>query len=217
MNLIFIPFILIAYLLGSIPFGLLIAKAHGKDLRKIGSGNIGATNVSRALGKKWAYLCFALDVAKGLIPMIAVKPFVGVNPEIGMMLLWICVGTAAVIGHIFPIYLKFKGGKGMSTSLGIVLGLYPYYTISGLIAFAVWGICVLIWKYVSLGSIVASIAFPIVLIVSIIVRDSWQFANLWPLVIIAICLMALVIVRHVENIKRLIEGSENKIKSKKTS
>ena len=217
MNLFLILLIVIAYLLGSIPFGLLLAKAHGKDLRKIGSGNIGATNVSRALGKKWAYVCFALDLAKGLVPMIIAKPLIGPNPQIGMLLLWICVGTAAVLGHIFPIYLKFKGGKGMSTSLGIVLGLYPYYTISGLIAFVVWVICLKTWKYVSLASIIASIVFPLALIISIIVIDSWQFVNLWPLIVIACFLMGLVIIRHVENIKRLIEGSENKISSKKTS
>ena len=214
MNYLFIPLILFAYLLGSVPFGLIIAKAHGKDLRKIGSGNIGATNVSRALSRKWAYLCFALDVTKGLTPMIMAHPLAGQDPSVTHFWLWLCVGSAAVLGHVFPIYLKFKGGKGMATSLGIVLGLFPYYTVAGLIAFVVWGLCVYIWKYVSLGSIIASITFPIALIVLIIIRPGWHFANLWPLVIIAVCLMALVIIRHVENIKRLVEGSENKIMKK---
>lgn len=215
MNLLFIPLIVFAYLLGSVPFGLIIAKAHGKDLRKIGSGNIGATNVSRALGKKWAYACFGLDLSKGLVPMILANPLVGSEPSVTDFWLWLCVGSAAVLGHVFPIYLKFKGGKGMATSLGIVLGLFPYYTIAGLIAFAFWVICVRLWKYVSLASIIASIVFPVALLVSIIITDSWHFVNLWPLVIISVFLMALVIIRHVENIKRLIEGSENKIVKKK--
>jgi acyl phosphate:glycerol-3-phosphate acyltransferase len=214
MNLLFIPLIIFAYLLGAIPFGLLIAKAHGKDLRKIGSGNIGATNVSRALGKKWAYLCFALDVSKGLIPMLLAMPLAGDDPNVIHYWLWLFVGCSAVLGHVFPVYLKFKGGKGMATSLGIVLGLFPYYTISGLIAFAVWGFTFYVWRYVSLGSIIAAITFPLALIISIIIKHDWQFTNLWPLVIVSVFLMVLIVVRHAANIKRLIAGTENKISKK---
>ncbi|GAF92317.1 unnamed protein product, partial [marine sediment metagenome] len=109
--------VILAYLLGSIPFGVIIAKAHGKDLRTIGSGNIGATNVSRALGRRWAYFCFVLDVLKGLVPMLAVRSCVEMpHPTPGLLSLWLCVGCAAILGHIFPIYLKFKGGKGVATS-----------------------------------------------------------------------------------------------------
>ena len=212
--LFFIILMIAAYLLGSVPFGLLLAKAHGKDLRTIGSGNIGATNVSRALGKKWAYLCFALDLMKGLLPMLTAQFLVSDSPTAGEFWLWLCVGCSAVIGHIFPLYLKFKGGKGMSTSLGVMLGLFPYYTLSGAIAFIVWAICVYIWRYISLGSIIGAIALPTSLVISIIINKNWQFANLWPLVIVAIFLTLLVIVRHAENIKRLIEGSENKITQK---
>ncbi|MDT8304213.1 MAG: glycerol-3-phosphate acyltransferase, partial [Sedimentisphaerales bacterium] len=144
MYLIFIPAVIGAYLLGSIPFGLLIAKAHGKDLRSIGSGNIGATNVSRALGRKWAYVCFALDVLKGMVPMLAIM-FIAEPAGVVMLLLWLLVGCSAVLGHIFPIYLKFKGGKGVATSFGIALGLWPYYTIGALFALATWVAVVLIW------------------------------------------------------------------------
>ena len=108
MTHIFFPLAIIAaYLLGSIPFGLLIAKAHGKDLRSIGSGNIGATNVSRALGRKWAYFCFILDVLKGLIPMLTTM-FIAEPDSVIMLWLWLVVGCAAILGHIFPIYLKFS-------------------------------------------------------------------------------------------------------------
>jgi glycerol-3-phosphate acyltransferase PlsY len=210
----FIILIVASYLLGSVPFGVLIARAHGKDLRSIGSGNIGATNVSRALGKKWAYICFLLDCLKGLVPMLAAKPLV--TPlTITTLSLWLTVGCAAILGHIFPVYLKFKGGKGMSTCMGIILGLYPYYTLPGLIAFIVWVACVLLWRYVSLASIIAAVIFPASLITAIFSLQNWRFAELWPLIIVALALSALVIVRHVENIKRLLEGSEHKVLQRK--
>ncbi len=217
MYLIFMPAIIVAYLLGSIPFGLLIAKVHGKDLRSIGSGNIGATNVARALGRKWAYVCFALDVLKGLVPMLALLPFItSLSTQLQtektiLLFLWLAVGCAAILGHIFPVYLKFKGGKGVATSFGVALGLWPYYTICALIAIAVWAIVVSIWRYVSLASVTASVTFFLVLILSIAIRPGWEFAHLWPLVIAAMAIPLMVIIRHKENIKRLLAGTENKI------
>lgn len=219
MYLIFAPAILGAYLLGSIPFGVLIARIHGKDLRAIGSGNIGATNVARALGKKWAYICFALDVLKGMIPMLVTMPFAtpisAHSDEFILHLLWLAVGCAAIIGHIFPIYLKFKGGKGVSTSFGVALGLWPYYTICALIAIAVWIAVVLIWRYVSLASIAASVTFPLALILAIVIKPGWEFTALWPLVIAATAIPLMVIIRHRENIKRLLAGTESKIREAK--
>lgn len=206
--------IVIAYLLGSVPFGVIIVSAHGKDLRSIGSGNIGATNVARALGKRWAYICFLLDVCKGLLPMLAAKSFID-EITVASLSLWLTVGCAAVLGHIFPIYLKFKGGKGVATSLGIILGLYPYFTVAGAAAFLVWVICVLIWKYVSLASMAAAAIFPIALLIAILVNDRWRFLTLWPLILVSFLMTILVIVRHVENIKRLLEGTESKILQKK--
>ncbi len=217
MYAIFIFAIIAAYLLGSIPFGLLIARAHGKNLRAIGSGNIGATNVARALGRKWAYLCFLLDVLKGLIPMLAIMPFTkplsiqSYAERIVLLWLWLAVGCAAILGHILPIYLKFKGGKGVATSLGVALGLWPYYTICASFAIAIWAVVVLIWRYVSLASITASVAFPLLLILAIILRPSWDFASLWPLLIAATAIPLMVIIRHRENIKRLLAGTESKI------
>ena len=208
--------IIAAYLLGSIPFGLLIAKAHGKDLRSIGSGNIGATNVSRALGRKWAYFCFVLDVLKGLIPMLATM-LIAEPDSVLKLWLWLAVGCAAIVGHIFPIYLKFKGGKGVATSFGVALGLWPYYTICVLLAFGVWVVVVLIWRYVSLASIAASVTFILALIAAIILKPDWEFAGLWPILIAAVAIPAMVIVRHRENIKRLLAGTESKIRQKKDS
>jgi glycerol-3-phosphate acyltransferase PlsY len=203
-----------AYLVGAIPFGLLIARTQGVDLRKVGSGNIGATNVTRTLGKKWGYLCFAMDVLKGLIPMLLVPAFGLIDKEqatLGQLSLWLFVGCLAILGHVFPVYLGFKGGKGVATSLGVVLGLWPYYTFCGLITFAVWGIALWIWRYVSLASILAAIIFPISLAVFTFLLAEWELGRLWPLFIVAILMPLLVIARHVENIKRLMEGSEHKI------
>ena len=204
--------IVAAYLLGSVPFGVIIARAHGKNLRSIGSGNIGATNVSRALGRRWAYLCFLLDVLKGLVPMLVAGTLIEVSdPTPGLLSLWLAVGCAAILGHIFPIYLKFKGGKGVATSLGVALGLWPYYTICAALAFAIWAGVVLLWRYISLASIAASIAFPLTLILAIVLTPGWNFANLWPLLAAAIAIPVMVIVRHRENIKRLIAGTESKV------
>ena len=206
--------IVIAYLLGSIPFGLLIAKGRGVDLRSIGSGNIGATNVGRALGKKWAYVCFVLDCLKGLIPMLIAGVIAGQDPSPGELGLWLAVGAAAVVGHVFPVYLRFKGGKGAATSLGMVLGLFPYYTIPGVISFAIWAVFVLVWRYISLASIAAAVAFPLILIAAIGINSTWHFHSLWPLIVAALIMPALIVLRHVENIKRILEGSESKVLQK---
>lgn len=215
MTHVFFPLAIIAaYLLGSIPFGLLIAKAHGKDLRSIGSGNIGATNVSRALGRKWAYVCFVLDVLKGLIPMLATM-LIAEPDSVVLLWLWLAIGCAAILGHIFPIYVKFKGGKGVATSFGVALGLWPYYTICVLLAAVVWVVVVLIWRYVSLASIAASVTFPLVLIAAMIFMPDWAFANLWPVLIAAVAIPVMVIIRHRENVKRLLAGTESKISQKK--
>jgi glycerol-3-phosphate acyltransferase PlsY len=219
----YLPFILLtagAYLLGSIPFGLLIAKAHGKDIRSIGSGNIGATNVSRALGRKWAYVCFTLDALKGLIPMLVARPFVLQLPLSSYATgtwLWLSVGCAAILGHVFPIYLIFKGGKGVATSFGVALGLWPYFTLCALVVIVVWIAVVLIWRYVSLASIAAAIAFPLVLILAISIIPSWDFNYLWPLLAVATLIPLFVIFRHRENINRLIAGTENRILEKPKS
>lgn len=218
--MVFALLIVAAYLLGSIPFGLLIARAYGKDLRTIGSGNIGAANVARALGRRWAYLCFLLDVLKGLIPMLAAMfviktlPARTVNQAI-LLALWLAVGCAAILGHIFPIYLKFRGGKGVATSFGVALGLWPYYTICALVAVAIWVLVVLAWRYVSLASITASIAFPLVLFLAIVLSPDWDLVNLWLLLIVSAAIPLMVIIRHRENIKRLVAGTESKILQKR--
>ncbi|NLH41420.1 MAG: glycerol-3-phosphate 1-O-acyltransferase PlsY [Planctomycetes bacterium] len=207
-------FIVVAYLLGSVPFAFLIARAHGKDLRTIGSGNIGATNLARALGRKWGYICFALDVLKGFIPMAGLPAVAGRPDSPALLALWLAVGMAAILGHVLPIYLGFKGGKGVATSFGVALGLWPYFTIPGLIALAVWVAVVLIWRYVSLASICGAVVFPVALLIGIMAVPAWTASALWPLLIAAIAIPAMVVIRHRENIKRLLAGTESKIRDK---
>jgi len=206
--------IIAAYLLGSVPFGLLLAAAHGKDLRKIGSGNIGATNLSRALGKKWAYFCFILDASKGLLPTLIAGKIITGPLDATKLLFWMLVGIAAISGHVFPIFLKFKGGKGVATSFGVALGLWPYFTICAVIAAVTWTIVVLICRYVSLASIIASVVFPIAFVLLITVINDWRFADFWPLILAAVGIPIMVIARHHRNITRIIAGTEGKIFTK---
>ena len=156
------------------------------------------------------YLCFSLDAAKGLVPMLGT--LLTLQPTTtGQLSLWLAVGCAAIIGHIFPVYLKFRGGKGVATCLGVVLGLWPYYTLCGLAAFTVWVVFVWIWHYISLASIAAAVCFPIALTTATAFMPNWHFNKLWPLFIVALAMPALLIYRHRENIKRLIDGTESKI------
>ena len=129
----------VAYLLGSIPFGLIVGKSKGVDPRKAGSGNIGATNVGRLLGKKFFAIVFVLDLLKGLLPMLAAAYVLrGMDEGSRKYLLWLAVGFAAIAGHMFSLFLGFKGGKGVATSSGVVLGLFPYFTVPGLVALLLW-------------------------------------------------------------------------------
>ncbi len=208
--------LIIAYLLGSIPFGLIIARAHHIDLRSQGSGNTGATNVTRTLGKPWGITCFALDVLKGTLPTLLFVLWAknrliqdGMSPET-FLWVWLAVGFATVLGHIFPLYAGFKGGKGVATSFGVGLGLWPYFTGCAVAALITWAVIVRVTRTVSLASIVAAIMFPLYLILAIICLPQWTFQTLWPLLIIGGIIAVTVVVRHKENIQRLRTGTENK-------
>ncbi|MCP4449840.1 MAG: glycerol-3-phosphate 1-O-acyltransferase PlsY [Planctomycetes bacterium] len=208
--------LIIAYLLGSIPFGLVIARAHHLDLRQHGSGNIGATNVTRTLGKKWGGLCFALDVLKGALPTLLFvilaenRLIQGGMGHQTFLWVWLAVGFSTVLGHVFPIYAGFKGGKGVATSFGVGLGLWPYFTGCAIAALITWAVIVRLTRTVSLASIIAAILFPLYLIVVILLVPQWHFQTLWPLILIGLAIAVTVVVRHKENIQRLLAGTENK-------
>jgi glycerol-3-phosphate acyltransferase PlsY len=205
-----------AYLVGSIPFGLLIGKTKGVDIRQHGSGNIGATNVGRVLGKKFGLAAFALDMLKGLVPVALGGHWLhrlgaGIGADTTLLWLWLAVGGACIVGHMFPVYLRFKGGKGVATSLGVILGFYPYFTWPGLVAFGVWIALTWTTSYVSVGSMVAAGAFPIFFA---LFAGSGQWGPtryLWPLYVFAATIGILVIYRHRGNLRRLMQGSEPKV------
>ena len=208
--------VILAYLTGSIPVGLIIAGLKNIDLRSVGSGNIGATNVSRALGKKWGYFCFALDVLKGFVPSFVCLFILNLDPLTPeKLMVWLVIGSSAIIGHIFPIFANFKGGKGVATSLGVALGIWPYYTIAAILVFIIWAIITMKSKYVSLGSIVGGLAFPLIITVIIYLNKSWDYKTLWPLLAVSCLISLAIIIRHKDNIKRLIQGTATKIGTKK--
>ena len=198
-----------AYVIGSTPFGVLIARSRGVDLRKVGSGNVGATNVARAVGRKWGYLCFALDVGKGLVPVLVVGLLLRGDARFPTLIHqagWLAVGFGAIAGHVFSFYLRFRGGKGVATALGVVLGIFPYFTWAGMSALGLWVVVTLTTRYVSLGSIAAAIAF-----LPLFAAFNWPPTGLWPLGIFAAAMAVLIVIRHRRNIRRLLSGTENKI------
>jgi len=225
--IILVLFPLAAYVIGATPFGFIIARANGVDLRKVGSGNVGATNCGRVCGRGWGYLCFALDVAKGMLPVVIVGVLLRTEgaldeatalklgaqpwaPSLMQQTAWVLTGCCAIAGHIFSFWLRFRGGKGVATALGVVLGIWPYFTLAGLGALCVWVVVTLISRYVSLGSIAAAAAF-----LPAFAAINWPPTALWPMAAFAAGMVALIVLRHRGNISRLIAGTENKIARRK--
>jgi len=208
-----------AYLAGSIPFGLIVGLSRGVDPRKAGSGNIGATNVGRLLGVKYFFIVFVLDVLKGLLPMLAASIILSHNSapadrSAGDNLLHLLVAFGAIAGHMFSIFLGFKGGKGVATSAGVAFGLYPFFTFAGLASFAIWLVVFGLTRYISLASIVAAVILPFAFI-GIGHFAGWDvFGRQLPLLIFASVIAVLIVWRHRSNITRLRAGTETKFKGK---
>jgi len=198
--------ILGAYLIGAIPFGLLIGKMYGIDIRKVGSGNIGATNVTRAVGKTAGKICFFLDFLKGVLPTAAAQLLYP-----GLPYLALGCGAAAIAGHIFPVYLKFKGGKGISTAAGVAAALAPLPLLG---AAAVWAAAFFIWRYVSLASILAAIALPLLALLFRRLGIGTATARSTVTLIFFTAAAILAVLRHTENIKRLLNGTESRFVKK---
>jgi glycerol-3-phosphate acyltransferase PlsY len=198
----------IAYLLGSIPFGYLIVRALKRaDIRETGSGGTGATNVSRRAGKGAGVLTLVLDALKGAAAIAVGRLLLGVPAFSSNASWWIAAAAVAVlIGHIFPVWLGFRGGKGVATGVGVFLVLAPLA-----VAFAgvIFLVIVLLTRYVSLGSIVAAAAIPLLILIHNYITPR---IDLWPLMTAALAGAALIIFAHRENIKRLINRSESKFK-----
>lgn len=201
----YLTVLLLGYLLGSVPFGFLAARMKGIDIRAHGSGNIGATNVWRVCGWRFGLPVFILDALKGVAAIWLGVRFAHPDPA---QLSSIVCAAGCILGHSFPVWLKFKGGKGVATSLGVMLGLMPLPT---LIVFAVWALIFKASGYVSLASIIAAALLPT--IVGIGNLAGW--AHGWPAFYFALVAGLLVIVRHRSNIVRLRAGTESRFEKKK--
>jgi len=223
--------VMISYLLGSIPFGYIAGRMHGMDIRERGSGNIGATNVMRVLGKRPGYVVFACDTLKGLLAVIAGKYialhhsltvsqaqtlyhgvaesilhttyFVSLPESIGA----ISAAIACIIGHNFPVWLGFKGGKGMATSAGVLIGMMPETAMG---CMAVWAVVFFSTRYVSLASIAAAVALPVITMLLLVTKQ----LNGWPYFYFAVVACLLAVWRHRSNIVRLLNGTESRFVKK---
>ncbi len=190
-----------AYLLGSIPNAFLIARLKGVDIRKVGSGNVGATNVFRAVGKGWGVLTFALDALKGFVPVMFFPRLcfapAGWDPDA----LAVLFTVLAVAGHNWPVWLRFKGGKGVATSVGALLGLAPAAVAVGAL---VWAALFAVSRIVSLGSVAAALAVPLF---------QWWRAGWRPgaLTVALSAIGILIVVRHRANLRRLLAGTESRL------
>jgi glycerol-3-phosphate acyltransferase PlsY len=206
----------VAYCLGSIPFGLLVGLWRGVDPRKQGSGNIGATNVGRLLGGRYFALVFTLDLLKGLLPVLAAGWLLRWQAtSVINCLLWMGVGFAAILGHVFSLFLKFKGGKGVATSTGVALGLYPFYTFPGLIAAIVFLLVLKTAHYVSLASIVGALAFPLAYVLFGALLGWPLLTAQLPLLIFSLAICGMIVWKHRSNIARLLAGTENRVAATK--
>lgn len=205
-------FIPLSFLLGSIPFGLLLGKLKGIDIRKHGSGNIGATNVFRTLGKKFGIPCLLLDFSKGFIPVFLSEQYI--SPDTVGQSILVCTALAAILGHNYSPWIGFKGGKGIATSAGALGALLP--PIALLLLILIFLITTFVTKYVSLGSIITAASLP-----PLILYGSYRHGKIadgtWnkPLFLFALIAASLAIWKHRANISRLRTGTENKIGTKR--
>ena len=191
----------VSYLLGAVPFGLLAGLLKGIDIRAHGSGNIGATNAMRVLGKPVGLTVHALDIGKGfaasfVLARLFARGDLGLVPALG-----IACGSAAIVGHVFPVYLKFKGGKGMATSLGVFVGLAWLPTV---IAAALWLIVRQLTRYVSVASMASVVSIPI----TMAIFPTWRRLEF---IVFGAVVALLVVARHKSNVGRLLAGTESKI------
>ncbi len=192
--------VIVAYLIGSVPVGLLLGRVCGIDIREHGSGNLGATNIYRSLGLAAGVAVFVLDAAKGALPVLAALMLFGGPSEVARSTVLVLTGLAAIAGHNWSIYLGFQGGKGVSTGAGVLLVLFP--AVTGVL-FVVWVVVLLLSRYVSLASIVISLVFPVLVV---LLNGSNGVYVAFSLVAAAV-----VIFKHRSNVGRILGGTEPKV------
>ena len=219
---------LVAFACGSIPFGPIVARLRGIDLRTVGSGNIGATNVGRALGWKWGVLVYVLDAIKGAAPVLAAGAMAGIlgkpADEVAPadMWWWLLMPIASVLGHMFSPFVGFKGGKGVATGSGAMLAVYPVLTAPLLVAIGLWAVLLAVTRYMSVASIAAAGAIPATVAALALLRTGagtpdgeLPIAHAVPALVVTGVVAALVIAKHRSNIERLLAGTEHRLGSKK--
>jgi glycerol-3-phosphate acyltransferase PlsY len=210
----------ISFLSGSVPFGVILAKAHGVDLRSVGSGNVGATNVGRALGRRWGFLCFFLDALKGALPVLAAGRAIGAlaTPVTDLpphdLWWWSAVVFAALLGHVFSPWIGFKGGKGVATGFGAMVAMWPVLTWPVLLALASWLLCMRATRIVSLSSMVAGCALPLFCAITLRWPDTDSVGSPWRPMAITGAMAAAVLLTHRANIRRLLAGTEPRVGAK---
>jgi acyl phosphate:glycerol-3-phosphate acyltransferase len=207
--MIWLAIIILCYLIGSFPSGYLVGKSQGIDIRQHGSGNIGATNVLRVMGKKWGYLVFFCDSLKGFI---AVKVGVWLATSAGAETTFagVVAGICCIIGHNYTVWLRFKGGRGIATSIGVLLAIVPIVIV--LIVLVVWVAVFFVWKYVSFASICAALSLPVAVLA---LFPFVAHGNYWVLLVFSLIVAALAVWRHRPNIDRLLHGTENRFGAKR--
>lgn len=216
MNLTWILCLLLAYLCGSIPFGLLIGLARGVDIRQHGSKNIGATNAGRVLGRRWGFIAFALDVAKGAAPVLVAGWLLGflgrADLEHAEALRWLAIAAAGVLGHMHSLFLRFKGGKGVATGFGVMAGMWGSLTIPAALALVIWVIVVRLTRFVSVASCIAAASIPLTVLAFAIARKGSAGVHAaLPFLIITTLLASAVVWKHRANLARLRQGTEPRI------
>ena len=212
-------FAAIAFLAGSLPFGVIIARRRGVDIRKAGSGNPGATNVGRVLGRRFGILCFFLDALKGAVPVLLAGWFAGLlgasTTSNAAAWGWLLVAVAAILGHCFSPWIGFRGGKGVATGFGAVLAMWPVLTVPALAAFLVWGITLGLTRLMSLASMAGAIVLPATVIAMSIAGEGESLGRSVPYLVVTGLIAAFVVFRHRKNLVRIRAGSEPTVRNPK--
>ena len=218
----------VAFACGSIPFGPIVARLRGIDLRAVGSGNIGATNVGRALGWKWGVLVYVLDAIKGAAPVLAAGAMAGIlgkpADEVAPadMWWWLLMPIAAVLGHMFSPFVGFRGGKGVATGSGAMLAVWPTLTGPLLVAIGLWAVLLAATRYMSVASMAAAVSIPLTVAAAAAIRTGdgtpdgeLPIRHALPAIIVTGGVAMLVVWKHRPNIERLLAGKENRLGTKR--
>lgn len=204
-----------AFVCGSVPFALLLGRLHGLDIRRVGSGNVGATNLGRAVGRPWGIACFLLDASKGAVPVIVFGVVRGTwavplaDAALAPTIEWLAVAIAAILGHVFSPWVGFKGGKGVATGFGALVALWPLLTWPLVGAILAWAIMLAVSRLMAVASIVGAATPPAVLLIQSLQADRPPAAA--PLLVATLLIAVLVVFRHRSNLARILAGTEPRI------